>query len=216
MKLADLKTVHQELKDRLAREAHEVRLAKEAALKAKRQEASEHDLFLKAIGKVKPLARPAPMPLMRTPPQPLPLQQAKDDRAALSESLSDEMDVETLLLTDGDLSFRRPGIGEDVTRKLRRGVWRIQGELDLHGLRSDEARTALADYIRRATLQGWRCIRIIHGKGNGSIGKAPVLKNKVQRWLVQKNEVQAFVQAKASDGGTGALVVLIGKAISAR
>lgn len=210
MKLADLKTVHKELKARLVEEAESARLAAQAALEAKRKATSEHDLFLKAIGQVKPLGTIAPTVLARKPPPPLPLQQAKDDRAVLHESLSDEMDVERLLETDADLSFRRPGVGMDVVRKLRRGVWRIQGELDLHNLRSDDARTALSTYIRAAMVQGWRCIRVIHGKGNGSLGKAPVLKNKVQRWLVQKNEVQAFVQAKASDGGTGALVVLIG------
>lgn len=210
MKLADLKTVHKELKAQLAAKAEQERLAAAAALEAKRKAACEHDLFLKAIGHVKPLTSMAPTVLKRPPPLPLPLQQVKDDEAVLHESLSDEMDVERLLETDADLSFRRPGIGMDVVRKLRRGVWRIQGELDLHNLRSDEARVALSAYIRAAMVQGWRCIRVIHGKGNGSLGKAPVLKNKVQRWLVQKNEVQAFVQAKAADGGTGALVVLIG------
>jgi DNA-nicking Smr family endonuclease len=210
VKLADLKTVHKELKARLVAEAEAARLAAATALEAKRRLTSEHDLFLRAIGQVNPLAHALPVVLARKPPLPLPLQQVKDDKAVLHESLSDEMDVERLLETDADLSFRRPGVGMDVIRKLRRGVWRIQGELDLHNLRSDEAREALSTYIRAAMIQGWRCIRVIHGKGNGSLGKAPVLKNKVQRWLVQKNEVQAFVQAKASDGGTGALVVLIG------
>jgi DNA-nicking Smr family endonuclease len=52
-------------------------------------------------------------------------------------------------------------------------------------------------------------VRVVHGKGLGSPGKTPVLKSKVQRWLVQKNEVLAFVQAKGSEGGAGALVVLL-------
>jgi DNA-nicking Smr family endonuclease len=210
MKLADLKSVHKELKERLVREAEAAKLAAVAALEAKRKATSEHDLFLKAIGKVAPLSKAAPAVMKRTPPQPLPLQKVKDDQAALAESLSDEIDIENLLETDADLSYRQPHIGVDVIRKLRRGVWRIQGECDLHNLRSDEAREALSAYIRAALAQGWRCIRVIHGKGNGSLGKAPVLKNKVQRWLVQKIEVQAFVQAKAADGGTGALIVLIG------
>lgn len=210
MKLADLKLVHKELKERLVREAHAKRLAEEEAAKAKARLTSEQDLFLRAIGKVKPLSAPTPVVLTQRPPKPQPLQQRKDAQAVLVEAISDEMDVERLLETDDNLSFRRPSVGEDVTRKLRRGVWRIQGEVDLHGLRSDEARIALSEYIRAATQQGWRCIRVIHGKGNGSPGKEPVLKGKVQRWLVQKNEVQAFVQAKASDGGAGALVVLIG------
>jgi DNA-nicking Smr family endonuclease len=96
-----------------------------------------------------------------------------------------------------------------VTQKLRKGHWSLQGQIDLHGLRSDEAREALGQFIKESHKRGWRCIRVIHGKGLGSPGKAPVLKSKVQRWLVQKNEVLAFVQAKASEGGAGALVVLL-------
>ena len=79
----------------------------------------------------------------------------------------------------------------------------------MHGLRSDEARNALAQFIREAKSMGWRCVRVVHGKGLGSPGKEPVLKSNEQRWLVQKNEVLAFVQAKPSDGGAGALVVLL-------
>ena len=56
---------------------------------------------------------------------------------------------------------------------------------------------------------GWRCLRVVHGKGLGSPGREPVLKAKVQRWLVQKQQVLAFVQAKPAEGGAGALVVLL-------
>ena len=80
---------------------------------------------------------------------------------------------------------------------------------DLHGLRSDEARDALGSFIREAHKQGIRCVRVVHGKGLGSPGKAPVLKEKVHRWLVQKAEVVAFVQAQPAQGGAGALVVLL-------
>jgi DNA-nicking Smr family endonuclease len=81
--------------------------------------------------------------------------------------------------------------------------------VDLHGLRSEEARDTLAQFVRDAVRMGWRCVRIVHGKGLGSPGKQPVLKSKVQRWLVQKNEVQAFVQAPPVQGGAGALLVLL-------
>ena len=97
-----------------------------------------------------------------------------------------------------------------LLRKLRGGGWVTQDQLDLHGLRVDQAREAVAAFIRDAMKRGFRCVRIIHGKGLGSPGKEPVLKSKVQRWLVQKNQVLAFVQAKPSDGGAGALVVLLG------
>ena len=110
---------------------------------------------------------------------------------------------------DDQLSFRRAGIGRDVTHKLRAGHWSIQRQLDLHGLRTDEAREALGNFIRLAHRTGLRCVRVVHGKGLGSPGKTPVLKGRVQRWLVQKKEVLAFVQARPADGGAGALVVLL-------
>jgi len=82
-----------------------------------------------------------------------------------------------------------------VTRKLRRGDWSIQRQIDLHGLRRDDAREALGLFIREAHKHGIRCVRVVHGKGLGSPGKVPVLKSRVHGWLVQKNEVLAFVQA---------------------
>jgi DNA-nicking Smr family endonuclease len=96
-----------------------------------------------------------------------------------------------------------------VVRKLREGSWSIQRQIDLHGLRTDEAREALGRFIRDAHQQGLRCVRVVHGKGLGSPGRTPVLKSRVLRWLVQKNEVMAFVQARPAEGGAGALVVLL-------
>ena len=156
-----------------------------------------------------------PVPLRRkahlTPPpaEPLPLQRQADEQRVLREALSDDFDVSTLLDTDEALSFRRPGVGPEITRRLRAGHWSIQREIDLHGLRSDEAREALGRFIRESHRQGLRCVRVVHGKGLGSPGKTPVLKNKVHSWLVQKNQVMAFVQARPAEGGAGALVVLL-------
>jgi DNA-nicking Smr family endonuclease len=132
-----------------------------------------------------------------------------DEQQALQEALSDEVDIESLLLTDDGLSFRRPGIGPDVVTKLRRGHWAIQSQIDLHGLRRDEAREALAGYIRESMRRGHRCVRVVHGKGHGSPGRQPVLKAKVQRWLAQCAEVVAFAQASGPQGGAGALIVLL-------
>ncbi|MGE5116337.1 MAG: Smr/MutS family protein, partial [Betaproteobacteria bacterium] len=147
--------------------------------------------------------------LRADPPAPEPRQRERDERAALRESLSDEIDVESLLDTDEALSWRRPEIGPDVVRKLRRGHWAIQAELDLHGLRRDAAREQLVAFLRDAGRHGLRCVRVVHGKGNGSPGREAVLKGKVRGWLVQRAEVAAFVQARGSEGGAGALVVLL-------
>jgi DNA-nicking Smr family endonuclease len=140
---------------------------------------------------------------------PEPRQRQQDEAQALASSLSDDLDLSTLLETDAELSYRRTGIGLDVLARLRRGQWSIQRQLDLHGLRRDQARDALAGFIRQAERDGLRCVRIVHGKGNGSPGRAPVLKERVKRWLVQKNQVIAFTQASAADGGHGALLVLL-------
>ena len=203
--LADLKQVQRTLAETREREAAEA--AAKAA--AERKLAAEKDLFARAIGATEPLRRKAAVPLAPQPPAPIPVQHQLDEQRVLRESLSDEFDVTTLLDVDDAMSFRRPGIGTDVTARLRKGEWAIQGQVDLHGLRSDEAREALGGFIRNAYKQGLRCVRVVHGKGLGSPGKQPVLKTKAQRWLIQKNEVIAFVQAKPAEGGAGALVVLL-------
>lgn len=204
--LQDLAAIRQQVNNAALAAAAAEKARIEAAQKAE----AERHLFVRAVGAVKPIPAKARVLNLGKRPEPRPLQQDLDDQAALLESMSDEFDVSTLLDVDDQLSFRRPGIGTDITRKLRKGEWSLQGQLDLHGLRSDEAREALGQFVRDAKRMGWRCVRVVHGKGLGSPGKEPVLKSKVQRWLVQKNEVLAFVQAKPSDGGAGALVVLLG------
>ena len=203
--LQDLALIKQTLSQQAEREAA---LAAEKLAQERRAKA-EKNLFQRAVGQVKPLASQPRVELGSAPAPPKAFQQKRDDDRVLRESLSDDFDVSTLLDTDDELSYRRSGIGTDVTQKLRKGHWSLQGQIDLHGLRSDEAREALGQFIRDAHKRGWRCIRVVHGKGLGSPGKTPVLKAKVQRWLVQKNEVLAFVQAKASEGGAGALVGLL-------
>ena len=203
--LADLKLVKQEIAAQaLAKSQQE----KAQALQAQRL-LVQRSLFQAAVGSVQPLARAPRVLLTPAPPLPLPRQFERDEAAALQESMSDEIDISTLLDTDDLLSFRRPGVGTDVTQKLRRGKWTIQQQIDLHGLRSDDAREALGAFIRDMHKQGIRCVRVIHGKGLGSPGKAPVLKDKVHRWLVQKEEVVAFVQTQPHQGGAGAVLVLL-------
>ena len=166
-------------------------------------------LFARSVGPVHAL-RDRRLASVDTPrPPPVPRQRQLDEQAALAESLSDEVTLETLLLTDDGLSFRRPGIGVDVVGRLRKGHWAMQGQIDLHGCTRDEARALLADYIRDSQRRGLRCLRVVHGKGHGSPGRQPVLKAKVQRWLAQCGEVIAFAQASGPQGGAGALMVLL-------
>jgi DNA-nicking Smr family endonuclease len=213
MKAAPLKDLSElkRLKLEIERQAR-VRAEQEAArLEAQRLQQAQQQLFARSVGPVRPLAgkHRQNRPVAAARPQPVPVQHRLDEQAVMREALSDDFDVETLLDTDEALSYRRPGLGPDVVRKLRRGGWRLQGQIDLHGLRREDARQALADFIREANKQGWRCVRVVHGKGLGSPGKTPVLKGRVQSWLVQKKEVLAFVQARPAEGGAGALVVLL-------
>ena len=203
--LQDLRQIQQKLA-----EQQQLAAVQEAARQeAERRAHAEKNLFVRAAGAVRPIRAHPRVRLTPDQPPPIPVQQQLDEQRVLREAISDEFDTGTLLDIDDALSFRRPGIGTDVTRKLRKGHWSIQGEIDLHGLRREDAREALAAFIRDAQRRGWRCVRVVHGKGLGSPGKTPVLKGKVQGWLIQKNEVLAFVQARADEGGAGALVVLL-------
>ena len=207
--LKGLKAVKLEIENR-ARLAAELKAARAAAA-AKTK--AEKELFSRAIGPVRELppkhqpGQRAKLPLVQAAP--IPVQHQLDEMAVMREAISDGFDVESLLDTDEALSFRRPGMGPDVVRKLRRGGWSIQRQLDLHGLRREDARDALSAFIRESHKAGVRCVRVVHGKGLGSPGKTPVLKGRVQSWLIQKSEVLAFVQARPADGGAGALVVLL-------
>lgn len=203
--LADLKA----LKRAMAARAAEAAAQRAAAREAERQREREHRLFALSVGPVQPLPPHGRIEPRRLDVPPEPVQRQLDEASVMREALSDEFDVETLLHTDELLSYRLPGLGPEVVRKLREGRWSIQRQIDLHGLRTDEAREALGQFIRESHQLGLRCLRVVHGKGLGSPGREPVLKGRVLRWLVQKNEVMAFVQARPAEGGAGALVVLL-------
>jgi len=197
------------LRDALNREAQEREAAETAARRSAvaRQTAAEE--FRSMVGTVTPLAIKQRVEHDRPPHPPIPRQRIEDDQQVLIASVSDEFEIDTLLHTDAELSFRRPGIGPDVLRRLRRGEWVIQDHLDLHGARVDEARELLAGFLREAIKRGVRCVRVVHGKGLGSKDRQPVLKGKTRVWLAQREEVIAFCQARPAEGGSGALVVLL-------
>jgi DNA-nicking Smr family endonuclease len=203
--LQDLKALKRRIEDAAREQAEQIARQREREAAERR----ERELFARTVGPVVPLKPSRRALLARPQPAPEPLQRQLDEQAVLREALSDDFDVETLLDTDDALSWRRPGIGPEVVRKLRRGGWSIQAQVDLHGLRRDAARERLGGFLREAQRHGLRCVRVVHGKGNGSPGRRAVLKSKVQTWLVQKAEVLAFVQARGSEGGAGALVVLL-------
>lgn len=171
----------------------------------------ERTLFLQAVADAKPIPpRPKPPSVLAKPkPRPVPVKRLEDEAQALLESQLSDVTPETLLDSDDTLSFMRHGIASDTLRKLRRGHWVVQDSLDLHGLRTDEARETFVAFLQHCAKREKRCVRIIHGKGLGSINRQPVLKAKVLAWLMQREEVLAFCQAPANDGGSGAVRVLL-------
>lgn len=117
----------------------------------------------------------------------------------------DDFDLES----GEELSYRLDGVQANTLRKLKRGQYKVEAELDLHGCTLKTAREALADFLLECRQETWKCVRIIHGKGRGSGRRGPVIKASVDYWLRQRAEVAAFCSARPMDGGTGAMYVLL-------
>ena len=215
---ADLQALKETLKVQ-----DEARAAEKAAREERERVAKqEAGLFRSALGGVKKIPESnryvpnAPPGVNVTIKPQKPRTQAEDDAAVLRESLSDAFEVDHLLDDDPSLSFTRAGIGSDVVRKLRKGAWPVQDELDLHGMRRDTARDQLGDFLSRAAKRKLRCVCVIHGKGLGSAGGEPVLRSMVHSWLEQKDDVIAFCAANVDGRSHGALLVLLKSALSVK
>ena len=170
---------------------------------------SEEDsaLFRDAVGKIKPLKQDG-IVLHKSKPSATPTNIVEDDLPAMQALVDSEYD-QNLLERGDELFFFRPGIQKQTLRKLRRRQLNIEEELDLHGLTVEMARTALSDFLEECHMHSLRCVRIIHGKGIGSENKKPIIKNKVNNWLRQRDDVMAFCSALQNDGGTGAIYCLL-------
>jgi DNA-nicking Smr family endonuclease len=168
---------------------------------------ADTDLFRHAMKDVRPLASDT-LIVRKKPPAPSPVQSRRDAADVVNEMANGRFDHEELEYGD-EAIFQRPSVSRSVMRKLRRGQFAVQAELDLHGLAVADAKSNLAAFIHGCSDRGMVCVRVIHGKGHRSPGKMPVLKPKVARWLSQWNNVAAYVSARPVDGGTGALYVLL-------
>jgi DNA-nicking Smr family endonuclease len=199
----------EELRTRLEQQTREREAAERERRAAETRRHHAANEFVDAVRDVTPLppAGRAEHPRRAHPPEPL--SRRRDDREVLAASVAAAFDDESMLDADESLSYSAPGVGPDVLRRLRRGEWSLQAQVDLHGHRVDEAREALAAFLRDAVKRGLRCVRVVHGKGLGSLGKVPVLKDKVRGWLRQRDDVIAFCQARGADGGAGAVMVLL-------
>ena len=167
----------------------------------------EGRLFREAVRDVKPLTHDQRVVQAVRPPPRARFTRA-DRRVVLEESLSADTD-DPALAGGEELCFRRPGVQQSVLRKLRRGQYHVQGEIDLHGLTVPQAKEALRAFLAHATQRRIRCVRIVHGKGLRSGPRGPVLKSAVGSILRRTDAVLAYSSAPRSDGGTGALYVLL-------
>ncbi len=168
-------------------------------------------LFRHSVGPVKRLHHDRAEHVRKRPP-PIPFSTLADERQVLEDMVSNAFDPFDLD-TGEELYHCREGIQNAVFRKLRRGQFRVGAVLDLHGMTVSTAQQALTGFIRTARRQHITCVRIIHGKGNRSSHKGPVLKNKVNYWLRQRDDVLAFCSARPVDGGTGAIYLLLKRSL---
>lgn len=206
-----LKEAKRLLQAQRAEQARALEEHKAIALKQEAEKAEEQrleNLFKAAVKDARPLNTDR---IHHQPPKPKPIPQQfiRDERQALVDSLSDGFFPADELESGEELLYLREGQSPAVLTKLRRGHWVVQANLDLHGMISDEARTMVASFLAECKKRGIRCVRIVHGKGLGSRNKEPILKHKVRHWLMQKDEVIAYAQARANDGGSGAVIVLL-------
>jgi DNA-nicking Smr family endonuclease len=172
-------------------------------------DADDREALRRALAGVKPLGRVRRQAPRLPPPPPLPLQTRRDERAVLAESITGPLSAEEALDSGVELTYLRDGVSRQALRRLRRGHWVVQDGLDLHGMNRVEAAQQVAEFVRAAAARGLRCVRIVHGKGLGSKNREPVLKGKLRAWLTPRDEVLAYCQAPADDGGSGALLVLL-------
>jgi DNA-nicking Smr family endonuclease len=212
---ADLKSLSKQLREQAEARA----LAEKERAKQEKQQVVEANIFQTALGGVKRIPAsdryvPSSVPksIVQEAAPKRKLTQAEDDAAVLRESLSDLFEVDHYLEDDPALNYSAPGVGPDVMKKMRKGHWPVQDELDLHGMNRDQARDALGAFLTKSQQRNHRCVCVIHGRGFGSRGQEPVLKSMVHSWLVQKGVV-AFCQARNNEGGEGALIVLLRAAL---
>ena len=179
------------------------------SLMAKPKDSNEQDieLFRKEMADVARLDYEKKIPVssgIRTPKINFP----KKEPCKVPDTISDAFESENIEIGD-ELFFFRSGVQHGLMRKLRRGQLQVGAELDLHGMNTKEARQSLLSLLYECQQQNIRCIRIVHGKGKSSKDQKPILKNKINHWLPQLDDVLAFCSARPEDGGVGAVYVLL-------
>lgn len=166
----------------------------------------ESALFQTAMRDVMPLPAPNTVTQRSSPASPLPRKKTPRDQV-VDDTLSDHISIE--MEAGDEWSYTRPGMPHQTLKRLRRGHWKIQRTLDLHGFTRAEARQELNIFLTSCFRESHRCVRVIHGKGLGSKDREPVLKTRIGNWLIQRADVLAFCQARPEEGGSGAMIILL-------
>ena len=112
----------------------------------------------------------------------------------------------------GDVSnhdFVANGVDPREIRKLKRGEYIVHDRHDLHGMTGAEVLASVRRFIENSRHRGHRCVCIIHGRGLHSTGNQPILKARVREYLRSHRSVLAYADAPVSDGGSGAVYVLL-------
>jgi DNA-nicking Smr family endonuclease len=174
---------------------------------------SDHDFFASAMKGVKPLddnKRSKRVGIFNHPkPKPIP-RVAKSDGAGMLSELHSDAPSDADITSGEDLRYARDGVQAGVLKKLRRGAYEMQDQIDLHGMNAQDGHQYVADFLDYAVSENLRAVRIVHGKGNHS-QQGPVLKRQIGHWLRQRGDVLAYVSARQTDGGAGALYVLLSR-----
>ncbi len=173
------------------------------------EDEDEANLFRAEVADARPVRDSGHVIPERPKPAPVPIHSMRDEDAALEEALAGPDFLSDAIEIGDAENYLAHGLPGKVLRDLVQGRWAVQDALDLHGLRLEEARAAVVVFLARSRKRGLRCVLIIHGKGYGSSTGEPVLRDRTRGWLMQKDEVLAFCDAAAGQGGAGAVTVLL-------
>lgn len=179
------------------------------------EDLDDEELFRRAMAEVKPISgrrksieRHPRRPLRRVDPE-------AEDLALLEEFVRGEGDLVFEWSQTGEhLEGAPQGCSRVVMKKLRRGKYALQAELDLHGLDRSQARQELDRFIQECCRRELTCVRVIHGKGNNSPGNVSILKKYLPFWLSSRRLsrfIVAYTSARPVDGGIGAVYILLRK-----
>ncbi|THB73566.1 MAG: DNA mismatch repair protein MutS [Gammaproteobacteria bacterium] len=169
---------------------------------------TDFDLFQQEMSGIKKIDSNNVKESAKPKPKPIPRSQIQDDRDVISQLDSDPFSHE-YIETGDEIFFFRPGLQQKVIRKLKRGQFAIERELDLHGMTAEQAKNAINSFFHDCNLNSDRCVLVIHGKGYRTEEREPVLKSMLNGWLRHRSDVLGFCSARIEDGGTGAIYVLL-------